>query len=343
MEVADTRSDDPVLEVDGLTVRLRTSRGDVEALRSVSLHVDQGETVGLVGESGCGKSLTALSIAGLLPPMSEVSGEIRLCGRNLTNLDRRARRQIGGREIGMVFQDPVASLNPVLSVGGQLAEVARHHLGSSRREAKALATEMLDKVGIPPSRNILKDYPHQLSGGMGQRVSIAAALICQPKLVIGDEPTTALDVTIQAQILELLRSAASDSGASLLLITHDLGVVARICDRVVVMYAGEIVESGPTSKILSAPSHPYTAALLKSVPDPEVETDELETISGSVPELHEMPEGCRFAARCEYADAACAVDPPLEVISSGASLRCWHPVGGMNSAGGTGGLSGRRS
>lgn len=331
--MTDARPTDSVLEVENLTVRLRTARGNVEALRSVSLYVDRGETVGLVGESGCGKSLTALAIAGLLPPMSEVVGEIRLAGRNLIELDRRARRQTGGRDIGMVFQDPVASLNPVLSVGEQLAEVARHHLGSSRREAKALARDMLEKVGIPASRNILKDYPHQLSGGMCQRVSIAAALICEPQLVIGDEPTTALDVTIQAQILELLRSAAADSGASLLLITHDLGVVARTCDRVVVMYAGEVVESGPTAKILSAPSHPYTAALLQSVPDPEDQSDELQTISGSVPELHEMPQGCRFAARCDRADSECAVDPPLELAGRGTSLRCWHPVAAMEHPG----------
>lgn len=316
----------PVLAVDDLSVRLQTARGKVEALRSISLHVERGETVGLVGESGCGKSLTALSIAGLLPPLSEVSGEIRLEGRDLTKLDPRSRRRVGGREIGMVFQDPVASLNPVLSVGEQLAEVARHHLGLSRKAAKVLARDILAQVGIPPSRNILREYPHQLSGGMCQRVSIAAALICEPKVVIGDEPTTALDVTIQAQILELLRRATSDSGASLILITHDLGVVARSCDRVVVMYAGQVVETGPTHKILSAPSHPYTAALLRSVPDSGREVDQLDTISGTVPELHNMPDGCRFAPRCEYADSACSVDPRFNYDGGDSRFRCWHPI-----------------
>ncbi len=315
----------PVLEVDSLSVSLSTSNGDVEALREVSLEVGEGETVGLVGESGCGKSLTALAIAGLLPPGSRITGDIRLGGDSIARLPPKRRRRLGGREIGMVFQDPTASLNPVLSIGDQLSEAARYHLGLSRRNALLLAGEMMGKVGIPSSRDVLSEYPHQLSGGMCQRVSIASALICQPRLLIADEPTTALDVTIQAQILELLREAVSDSGASLILITHDLGVVARTCDRLVVMYAGQVVESGPTREVLSAPRHPYTAALLRSVPDPESD-DELHTIPGSVPELRDMPDGCRFASRCQFAQPACDEEPALQDLASGESVRCWFPL-----------------
>lgn len=316
-----------VLEVDSLSVSLSTSKGEVQALREISFEIGEGETVGLVGESGCGKSLTAMSIAGLLPSGSKVSGDIRLNDESIASLPPRRRRERGGRDIGMVFQDPTASLNPVLSIGALLTEAPRRHLGLSKREAFSLAREMMSKVGIPTSRNVLKEYPHQLSGGMCQRVSIASALICSPRLLIADEPTTALDVTIQAQILELLREAVADAGASLLLITHDLGVVARACDRVVVMYAGQIVESGLTRDILASPQHPYTAALLRSVPDPESD-GELHTIPGSVPELHDMPEGCRFAARCEFAQPVCESAPPLDASASGGYVRCWFPLNG---------------
>jgi peptide/nickel transport system ATP-binding protein len=315
----------PVLDVDRLSVSLSTSSGEVQALRDISFGVGEGETVGLVGESGCGKSLTALSITGLLPTGSRVTGDIRLAGESIVGLPPKRRRKLGGREIGMVFQDPTASLNPVLSIGEQLSESARYHLGLSRRDALLLARDMIRKVGIPTARNVLSEYPHQLSGGMCQRVSIASALICEPRLLIADEPTTALDVTIQAQILELLRQSVSDSGASLLLITHDLGVVARTCDRVFVMYAGQVVESGPTRAVLSSPRHPYTAALLRSVPDPESDAD-LHTIPGSVPELHDMPDGCRFAARCQFAQAKCHLEPPLEILGPRESVRCWFPL-----------------
>jgi peptide/nickel transport system ATP-binding protein len=326
----------PALEVKDLTVRLRTKSGLLEALRRVTFDVGAGEAVGLVGESGCGKSLTALAIAGLLPPRSDVEGTVSVAGRRLDELSGRNRRAFGGKHIGMVFQDPVASLNPVLTIGDQISEVARHHLGVSRGEARRLASDMLARVGIPPSRGILREYPHQLSGGMCQRVMLAIALICGPQLVIADEPTTALDVTIQAQMLELLGNATLTSGASLLLISHDLGVVARTCDRVLVMYAGQIVESGPTSKIVRDPNHPYTSALIASVPDPKSAAARLRTIPGTVPQLNEMPDGCRFKPRCPNAQPDCEVDPPLGANYSGGLLKCWHPVGSETLDGGKG-------
>ena len=323
----DERTGREVLTLDDVSVRLSTPDGELAALSGISFGVGEGESVALVGESGCGKSLTALAVTGLLPPKSTVSGDIRLGSRSLLSLPKRARRRLGGKDIGMIFQDPVASLNPVMSIGEQVSEVARLHLGASRRDASKLSAEMLGNVGIPRSRNILKEYPHQLSGGMCQRVSIAMALISRPKLLIADEPTTALDVSIQAEILELLRQVASESGTSLLLITHDLAVVARTCNRVVVMYAGQVVEIGDTEQVLTRPRHPYTAALLRSVPDPEAADLELETIPGSVPLLGQMPSGCRFAPRCDFADGACLDEPPL-TSRLGSALRCWHPISG---------------
>ena len=314
-----------LLQVDGLVTTFETSEGPVRAVDGVSFHVDKGETVALVGESGCGKSVTALSILRLVqaPAGRIAAGRIVFEGTELTALPEAEMRKVRGARIAMIFQEPMTSLNPVLTVGFQVAEAVQLHRGLSRREAWSEAVKMLDLVEIPDPAERANAYPHQLSGGMRQRVMIAMALSCGPELLIADEPTTALDVTIQAQILELLDGLRSRLGMSLLLITHDLGVVAERADRVLVMYAGRVVEEGPVAEVFATPRHPYTRGLLRSVPRLGRPHSKLETIAGSVPRLTELPSGCRFRNRCELAEASCAdIDPLLEPFAEGRSAAC---------------------
>jgi oligopeptide/dipeptide ABC transporter ATP-binding protein len=290
----------PLLKIEDLSVRFRTDEGEVEALDQISLDVQHGQTVGVVGESGCGKSVTAYSIMRLLPrPIGKItSGRILFQGKNLLDLDADEMQGIRGNEIGMIFQEPMNALNPVQKIGSQLCEVFYLHEQSENHQAWSKSVEMLDAVGIPSPENRMHEYPHQLSGGMRQRVVIAMALACKPKLIIADEPTTALDVTVQAQILELLQNLRKDLGSSILLITHDLGVIAETCDQVCVMYAGRIVERGPTTKIFSSPRHAYTHDLLASIPQLHgTPKARLKTIEGIVPSLSDLNSGCRFGPR----------------------------------------------
>ncbi len=322
----------PLLRVDDLAVSFRTDRGVVRAVDGVSFEVEDGQTLGIVGESGCGKSVTALSILRLLPePPAHVDhGRIELHGKNLLALSEREMRGLRGNSISMIFQEPMTSLNPVYTVGSQIVEAIRMHQDKSRKEAREHAVEMVRLVGIPSPQSNVDAYPHQLSGGMRQRVMIAMALACQPALLIADEPTTALDVTIQAQILELLKKLQEKMGMAVLLITHDLGVIAEYARDVVVMYAGRVVERGAATALFSRPRHPYTRGLLGSVPVPGREPDadpkkkkRLPTIEGMVPELLGLPPGCRFADRCSMAiDACTAEDPDLREIEPGHLSRC---------------------
>ncbi len=324
-----------LLEIDNLSVHFHTPEGVARAVDSVSLNLKAGETLGLVGESGCGKSVTSLSVLGLIPspPGRITSGRIVFAGRNLLELHAEPLRTIRGREIAMIFQEPMTSLNPVLPIGRQVAEPLMVHLGMSKSEAYAEAAAWLDQVKIPSARQRLRDYPHQLSGGMRQRVMIAMAMVCRPKLLIADEPTTALDVTIQAQILSLMLGLKDQLDMSLLLITHDLGVVAQMASRVVVMYAGQVVEEGAVLDIFDRPFHPYTRGLLKSMPrlrdrSPGRST-RLTEIPGTVPSLTEVIRGCKFAERCPHAFDHCrARQPDLDTIREGQRARCWlklHP------------------
>ena len=318
-------------EVQGLSTHIRMRRSTVEALDRVTLTVGAGETVGLVGESGCGKSITAMSIMRLLPPGGEiVEGSVRLNGRELPKLTAAQMREVRGAEVAMVFQDPMTSLNPTMTIGDQIAESVRVHRDVSKREALDRAVEMLELVGMPVPRERLAFYPHQLSGGLRQRVVIAMALACEPKLLIADEPTTALDVTIQAQILELLDEIKERLQMGMLLITHDLGVIAGRADRVLVMYAGRIVETGATAEIFRAMRHPYTQALLESVPELDMDRSAvLQGIAGTPPDLTSPPAGCRFAPRCRYAQERCRVeDPPLVDAEAGQRYACFFPVDG---------------
>jgi len=318
---------DALLEVVDLHTSFHTPDGVVRAVDGVSFEVRRGEILGIVGESGCGKSVTAHSVMGLLPkPPATVDGRISFAGRDLLELSDAQMRAIRGREIAMIFQDPMTSLNPLLTIGTQISEGLRLHLGLSRQAAMARAAELLDLVGIPSGRERLSDYQHQFSGGMRQRVMIAMALSCDPKLLIADEPTTALDVTIQAQILDLIRRLREQLGMAVILITHDLGVAAGTCDRINVMYAGRIVESGPVDDLFERPEMPYTRGLLASMPrlDHEVGTL-LHTIEGAPPELIDASDRCRFAPRCAFARDEClAHEPALTPRSSSAHLaRCW--------------------
>ena len=304
----------PLIEIEDLAVTFRTARGEVEALSGVSLTVGEGESFGVVGESGSGKSLTALAVMGLVPdpPGRIARGSIRFRGETL---DAEAKARLRGREIAMIFQEPMSALNPVFTVGEQVAEGLRVHERLSRRAARARAAELLGRVGIPDPFRRLGQYPHELSGGMRQRVMIAAALACRPRLLIADEPTTALDVTIQAQILALLASLQRETGMAILLITHDLGVIAQVVGRVAVMYAGRVVETGPVVPVFARPAHPYTRALLNSIPARNEDAARLPAIPGSVPVPAAWPSGCRFHPRCARAEAACAalLPPPVEV------------------------------
>jgi peptide/nickel transport system ATP-binding protein len=315
-----------LLSVRELVTEFSTDEGTVRAVDGVSFDLPTGGTLGIVGESGCGKSVTALSIMGLLPqPNGRIaSGEVVYQGENLAMASEVRRQAIRGAEVSMIFQEPMTALNPVHTIGRQLTEVVGLHTNQSAAEQISTATDMLARVGIPEPAIRMTEYPHQLSGGMRQRVVIAIALICQPNLVIADEPTTALDVTIQAQILELIRTLQNDTGMAMIMITHDLGVIAETCEQVVVMYAGQVVEQGTVFDIFDSPKHPYTRGLLASIPtlDNQPKTP-LEIIPGMVPSLHELPKACRFANRCTFAEARCEIEaPPIEVLSSSHQVRC---------------------
>jgi len=307
-----------LLSVSGLRICFHTNDGDVEAVGGVSFDIAGGETLGLVGESGCGKSVTAYSILKLLPspPAEYAAGEINFRGEDLLGLDERAMRRVRGDLISMIFQEPMSSLNPIMSIGAQTAEAIREHRKASRREAREIAVDMLRRVGLPSPETRFDEYPHQLSGGMKQRAMIAMALVCRPALLIADEPTTALDVTIQAQILDLLNELQRELNMSILLITHDLGVVAETCDRVAVMYAGKIVESASAASLFGRPKHPYTHGLFRSLPTLGERKKELAVIPGAVPSPLDFPSGCRFRTRCSFAQEVCKEEPPLREIAA---------------------------
>jgi peptide/nickel transport system ATP-binding protein len=319
---------DMILDVDHLHVRFFTRRGTVHAVRDVSFQIHRGETLGLVGESGSGKSVTAQALLGMIElPGRITGGDVRWHGRSLVHDAHKTLSQVRGREIAMIFQDPMTSLNPVLTVGAQLIEVLRGHMGMGRREAKERAVELLDLVGIANPRQRVKQYPFEMSGGMRQRVIIAQALACEPQLLVADEPTTALDVTIQAQILDLLGELQQRLGVAVLLITHDLGVVAGLCDRVAVMYAGRLVEIAPAEQLFADPRHPYSAGLLGSTPRLDVVTPRLLSIDGAPPDMRQPPTGCAYADRCSYASSVCDEQPGLDLREEGRRVACWHPVG----------------
>ena len=315
------------LEVEGLRTTLFTRRGEMKAVDGLSLRVGAGETVALVGESGCGKSLSALSIMRLLPdpPARIVGGSVRLNGRDIVPVPEEAMLDIRGREIGMIFQDPMSALNPVATVEKQIAEVLTAHTELGRGQARIRAHELLEQVGMPDAGRRLDAYPHQLSGGMCQRVVIAMAIACNPSVLIADEPTTALDVTVQAQVLALLRKLQRESGMAMIFITHDLGVVAEVADRVVVMYAGRKVEEAPVDDLFEQPLHPYTAGLIGATPIPGAErAARLADIPGMVPPLNALPAGCAFAPRCPRALARCRVEAPtLEPAGPGRAVACF--------------------
>lgn len=325
----------PRLEIDDLRVTYATEHGPVHAVNGMSVAVSAGEVVAVVGESGCGKSATAMSVLGLLPPNAKVEGSIRLEGRELTTLRPGQLREIRGRDISMIFQEPMTALNPSFTVGFQIIEVIRRHEGLSRSAARARAVELLELVRMPAADRRLKEYPHQLSGGMRQRVVIAMAVACRPKVLIADEPTTALDVTIQAQILDIMRSLIAELDTAIVLITHDLGVVADMADRVEVMYAGLRVESGQVGKIFTQPQHPYTARLLAAVPRPNRsgKQSRLSEIPGHVPTLRAEPQSCVFEPRCTQATDACrSRQPALTEPSPGQWAACFHPGPGLGDA-----------
>nr|MDA8292487.1 ABC transporter ATP-binding protein [Actinomycetota bacterium] len=320
-----------MLDVSGLRVEIAARRRATVVVDDVSLFVRPGETLGIVGESGSGKTMTAMSVMRLLPPGGRIAGgSISVAGADVVALPESRMREVRGRDVGMVFQDPMTCLNPTMSVGSQIAEPVRAHLGASRGAATERAAEVLGLVGMPRPRERLRAYPHELSGGLRQRVVIAMALACSPKLLIADEPTTALDVTIQDQILALLDELRGSLGMGLLLITHDMGVIAGRADRVSVMYAGRVVETGPIAEIFHSMHHPYTQALLESIPD--LETDRRQTlysIPGTPPDLAHLGPGCRFAPRCRYATQRCREeDPRLEGDADGHQFACFHPVDG---------------
>jgi oligopeptide/dipeptide ABC transporter ATP-binding protein len=316
-----------LLDVRGLRTHFHTSAGVIRAVDGVSWDVRKGETVALVGESGCGKSVSALSVMRLVsaPAGRIVDGEILFKGRNLLALSEEEMRRVRGREIGMIFQEPMTSLNPVLTIGRQLTETVETHLAMTSAQAQARAVELLSLVGIPEGARRLRQFPHQFSGGMRQRIMIAMALACDPALVLADEPTTALDVTIQAQILELMKSLSRRLGAAIMMITHNLGVVARYADRVNVMYAGKIVERGTAREIYANPRHPYTLGLLRSVPRlDEPRRAKLQPIPGQPPDLSRLPGGCSFAPRCAYAIDRCREEEPgLDPVATDHLSACW--------------------
>jgi oligopeptide/dipeptide ABC transporter ATP-binding protein len=316
-----------LLEVDGVRVEFFTRRGTVQAVRGVSFTLDRGETLGVVGESGSGKSVMAQTLLGLVElPGRITGGDVRWKGQSLVHDADATLSRVRGKEIAMVFQDPMTSLNPLFTIGAQISEVCRRHLKCSKKAAHARAVELLDLVGIANPSSRVKQYPHEMSGGMRQRVLIAMALACEPELLVADEPTTALDVTIQAQILELIAELQERLGLAVLLITHDLGVVAGLCDRVAVMYAGKLVELGPADALFSDPGHPYTTGLLNSTPRLDVVMPRLVSIEGAPPDLVDPPVGCPFAARCPLAVPQCIeAMPGLKTFDGGRRVACWRP------------------
>ena len=317
-----------VIEIDNLVVEFPSSQGMLRAVDGVSLKVDEGEVLGIVGESGSGKSVAMLAAMGLVPYPGRVSAErLIFGGQDLLTLSDRERRKIVGKDMAMIFQEPATSLNPCYTVGFQITETLRLHENMDRKAAHRRAIELFEQVGIPAPESRLSAYPHQMSGGMNQRVMIAMAIACNPKLLIADEPTTALDVTIQAQILDLLMSLQRERGMALVLITHNMGVVSETAQRVAVMYSGQVVETNATSRLFAEPQHPYTAALLAARPESRI-GDRLATIPGSVPSLYERPAGCLFAPRCTYATPRCFADrPELRDWPIGGGVRCHYPLG----------------
>ena len=323
-------SGEPLLSVRGLTTTFRVEEGTFDAVQEVSFDLGEGEVLGIVGESGSGKSVTALSILRLIPdpPGQIAGGEIVFRGENLLKASPGRIRQIRGGEIAMIFQEPMTSLNPVFPIGDQIVETIRYHERISRRAARDRAIELLDRVGIASPAQRLNEYPHELSGGMRQRAMIAIALSCNPRLLLADEPTTALDVTIQAQILELLSDLREEFGMAIVLITHDLGVVAQYVDRVIVMYCGRVVEQAPVEELFDAPQHPYTQGLLSSIASLDGDSERLETIPGTVPSPFELPAGCRFRPRCGFSRDACSLeDPPLIAAAPGHAAACIRLTG----------------
>jgi oligopeptide transport system ATP-binding protein len=318
---------DPALRVEGLTVDIRTITGTVRAVDKVSFAAHRGETLALLGESGCGKSMTATALVGLLEPVAEVvEGTARLADVDILAADRKTRRKLAGPELAIVFQDALTALNPLYTVGTQLAEPFRIHRGMKAKEAKAKAVELMARVGIPQPEERMKSYPHQFSGGMRQRLLIAMAVALNPRVLIADEPTTALDVTVQAQIMELLKSLRTEFDMAVVLITHDLALVAEEADRVAVMYAGTIVETGSVAEVFGDPKHPYTKGLLDSVPVNAERGAELKSIGGSPPDLHSIPEGCVYQARCPLAREICRTTrPALDTVGAKRKSACHFP------------------
>lgn len=319
-----------LLEIKGLRTHFFTDHGEIPAVDGVDLYINKGEVLGVVGESGCGKSVTSLSVMRLVPnpPGKIVSGSMEFKGEDLVQATESRMRKVRGNEIAMIFQEPMTSLNPVYTIGDQIGETVRLHRSLSKKDARTHAIEMLKKVGIPRPEQIVDEYPHQLSGGMRQRVMIAMAMSCDPELLIADEPTTALDVTIQAQILDLMRKLNRESGAAIMMITHDLGVVAEICDRVAVMYSGKVVEEGSVHHIFKNPQHPYTKGLIQSVPRMDEKIDRLYSIPGNVPNPGSLPKGCRFAPRCNAVTDKChEAMPELVDVGAGHKSRCWLQQG----------------
>ena len=320
----DTRKN--ILEIKNMHTYIFTDNGVVKSVDGVDIELKEGSTLGIVGESGSGKSVTALSVMGLLMGTTGkvVEGQILLDGRDITNLSAEERRKIRGNQISMIFQEPMTSLNPVMKIGDQLVEAIKMHQNKTKQEAREMAVEMLKKTGLPRVERIVNEYPFQLSGGQRQRVMIAMALVCNPKILIADEPTTALDVTIQAQIIDLMNHLKQEIGTSIMFITHDLGVVAETCDEVVVMYCGRVVEKGNVYDIFGQTAHPYTQGLLRSLPKLGEHVEELDSIPGNVPNPKYMPKGCKFAPRCEHATERCREEEPgFFDLGNGHLSRCW--------------------
>ncbi|TXK74629.1 ABC transporter ATP-binding protein [Paenibacillus sp. N3.4] len=317
---------DMLLEIQDLKTYFVTDRGEIPAVDGVDLYICKGEIVGIVGESGCGKSVTSLSIMNLIPqpPGKMKGGSILFKDEDLTKAKEKRMKKLRGNEISMIFQEPMTSLNPLLTVGEQIAEAFRLHRNANRKQSRIQSVDMLRRVGIPRPEHIADEYPHRLSGGMRQRVMIAMALCCEPELLIADEPTTALDVTIQAQILDLMKKLNQEMGTAIMLITHDLGIVAEMCDRLAIMYAGKVVEEGPVKDIFRNPRHPYTKGLIRSIPRMDIVQDQLYSIPGHVPSPGSITQGCRFAPRCEHAMEKCHTHmPDLKLVDYHHKSRCW--------------------
>ena len=327
MNAAPADAAGPLLSVAGLRVEFATRRSPRVAVHDVGFDIARGEVLGVVGESGAGKSLTGAAIIGLVDPPGRIAaGSVTLAGRRIDTLPASEMRRVRGREIGAIFQDPLTALNPLYSIGRQLTETIRTHLPVSRDEARSRALALLGEVGIAGAARRFDHYPHQFSGGMRQRVVLALALAAEPKLIIADEPTTALDVSLQAQIIELLKRLCRERHMAVLLITHDMGVIAETAQRVAVMYAGRIVETGPVTRILHAPGHPYTAGLMRSIPTLHDKRDRLAQIDGTMPRPEALPSGCAFHPRCERRVGACDCDLPALARSNGGSVACWNPL-----------------